>query len=283
MAYHQIQPLAPLRPFVESIWIQEDLRNAAEFDFPPTTVLPSAKIDLLFYFGDPFVQFENDRETLLPRFFLIGQRTRPIKVAATGTTGIIIVGFYPWGAAPFFKLPMHELQNQSISLDSFMDPAGIDSITGQLLDAADPIQRALLLQRFLLGLLNPAAHDALVTQSTHEINRDFGRAEIHRLANDHHISRRQYIRRFKNSIGIGPKKFSNIVRFQKTLLLLELGFDWTRIAEKCGYYDQAHFIKEVKSFSGYSPQKLSHQPPTDLMSYFNRLNDMSHFYNTIYL
>lgn len=285
MPYRKIKPLKPLRPFVESIWIQDDARDAAIENFEPTIILPSTKIDLLFFYRDPFVQLLDDgNEAKVPDFFLIGQRSKAIKVAATGKTGIIIFSFYPWGAAPFFRLPMHELQDCCIELNTFMNPALIGSVEQQVLEQANNHERVVILQGFLLNLLYESAHDDLIKESTFQINKENGNVAVNRLAQQYYLSRRQYIRRFKHSVGIGPKKFANIVRFQKALLLQKLGVEWTKIAEECGYYDQPHFIKEMKRFSGFSPQQVSSRtPPTKLMQYFNSGHDLSHFYNTIYL
>ena len=71
MPYQKIQPHKALQPFVESIWIQEDFRDACTENFRPTIILPSAKIDLLFFYRDPFVQFENEHTNVLPRFLAL--------------------------------------------------------------------------------------------------------------------------------------------------------------------------------------------------------------------
>lgn len=284
MPYRKIQPLKQLRPFVESIWIQEDLRDASIENFRPTIILPSAKIDLLFFYRDPFVQFENEHTTVLPKFFLIGQRTKAIEVAATGQTGIIICSFYPWGAAPFFRLPLYEFKDCSIELSSFMNPISIRALESRILETSKNSERVNILQNFLVQLLKCPVPDSLVMQSTFKINQDKGNVEVNKLSKIFCLSRRQYIRRFKNSVGISPKKFANIVRFQKAIYFQRMGLSWTRIADECGYYDQPHFIKEIKAFSGFSPQELlSRKPPTKLMKYFNPSQSLSHFYNTIYL
>ncbi len=284
MAYQKIQPLKQLAPFVESIWIQEDLRDASSENFVPTVILPSAKIDLLFFYRDPFVQIENGQTFVLPKFFLIGQRTKAIEVAATGQTGILIISFYPWGAAPFFHLPMSEFKDRSIDLSCFMKPGTLRWTESQVLEASRNSERAGILQNFLVRMLNNSVHDKLIMQSTFKINHHKGNVEVNKLAKNFCLSRRQYIRRFKNSVGISPKKFANIVRFQKALYFQRMGLSWTRIADECGYYDQPHFIKEIKAFSGFSPQELlSRTPTTQLMKHFNPSKNLSHFYNTIYL
>ena len=165
MPYQKIQPLQQLRPFVESIWIQEELRDASMENFRPNIILPSAKIDLLFFYRDPFVQIENGQTTVLPKFFLIGQRTKAIEVAARGQTGIIIFSFYPWGAAPFFRLPLYEFKDGPIELSSFMNPISIHSLESKVLEAGNNLERVNILQNFLVQLLSNPVHDSLVMQS----------------------------------------------------------------------------------------------------------------------
>jgi len=250
---------------------------------PPSSCLLQRLI-CSFFFATPFVQIENGQTNVLPKFFLIGQRTKAIEVAARGQTGIIICSFYPWGAAPFFRLPLYECKDCSIELSSFMHPTLIRSLENQVLEADKNSDRVNLLQNFLVQLLKCPVQDSLVMQSTIKINQDQGNVEVNKLSKIFCLSRRQYIRRFKNSVGISPKKFANIVRFQKAIYFQRMGLSWTRIADECGYYDQPHFIKEIKAFSGFSPQELlSRKPPTRLMKYFNPSQSLSHFYNTLYL
>ena len=281
--YQKIKPAKPLAPYVHEIWVQENYNNAAPEGHRPTKVLPVPRIDILFHYRDPFVQINNGHRELLPRCYIVGQKTKPIEVAATGDTGIIILCFHPWGAAPFFKLPLDELLNISLDLSLLLGTRMIATIEARILGARDTAERVHLIQEFFIELLDTNKKDELVYESVFRINRSVGKSTVSRVADDLHISRRQFIRRFKAAIGISPKSFSNIIRFQKAIFYLKSGVSWSEIAAQCGYYDQSHFIKEFKGFSGRSPHQLfGDGSPTALMKSFNSA-DVSHFYNTIYL
>ena len=71
------------------------------------------------------------------------------------------------------------------------------------------------------------------------------------------FSQKHFIKIFKENVGLTPKGFLKIIRFQKAVQEIESSkiINWTHIAFKSGYYDQAHFIHDFKNFSGFSPQK----------------------------
>ncbi len=284
MHYQKFTPIQQLKPFVESIWVQEDLSNAASQNYRPTKVLPTGKIDLIFHFRDPFVQIKDGHRETEPKFYIFGQRTKPVDVLATGQTGILIVNFYPWGATPFFPFPMNALENISLDLHLALKSQMVREAAHRLQEAGDAAKRAQIIQEFLTSLLKDEHYDRLAAASIFKINASNGRLPIHKLADDSHMSRRQFIRRFKKAIGVSPKQFSRVIRFQKALYLNSRGVNWSDIALTCGYYDQAHFIKEIRHFSDHPPQKLAaSSQPTELMNFFNSDRKLSHFYNTIYL
>ncbi len=284
MPYQTIQPHERLAPFVENIWVQEDLRDAAREAFVPTTVLPTTRLDMLFFYRDPFIELGVDGPLRLPRFFLLGQKTRPDSVAATGQTGIIIFSFKPGGGFPIFNLPLHEFIDCKIPFSEFMNPAEIAVLEDRVMNAENNHQRIDILQAFLLSLLDENQFDPLVRHTTQVINTQLGNIRVSSVAEDAGLGRRQYERRFRSSIGLSPRKFANVIRFQKALLMLRQGVHWADIVVKCGYYDQAHFIKEVKTFSGLTPNAIRENfQPTPLKSFFQYHLTMSHFYNTLYL
>jgi AraC-like DNA-binding protein len=284
MSYQKITPCKRLAPYVERIWVQE---SACETDVAicrPTKVIPAAKVDVIFHYKDPFVQITDGRPQLMPRSHLIGQRTRPIEVAATGQTGIIIVSFYPWGVAPFFNFSLDECADLTVGLKLIFKASQIAAIENSLAEAESTGERIKIIQDFFVRRLDENRGDALTTEAVWRINAAQGSRPITALAKTLHISRRHFIRRFKQTIGLAPKQFSNVIRFQKALYYKRMGWDWPDITIRCGYYDQAHFIKEFKLFSGTSPQNiLTKTPPTRLAQYFNSHRDLSHFYNTVYL
>ena len=71
-------------------------------------------------------------------------------------------------------------------------------------------------------------------------------------------SKKHFINKFKQDVGVSPKEYLRIMRFQKAVNEIEhRTLDWTEIALDCGYYDQAHFINDFRSFSGFTPVEYS--------------------------
>jgi len=69
------------------------------------------------------------------------------------------------------------------------------------------------------------------------------------------LSSRRFIEIFRNQVGLTPKLYCRIRRFQKVLAAIDDAseVDWTGVALKCGYFDQAHFIHDFRAFSGVNP------------------------------
>ncbi len=273
-----------MAPYLESIWVQQDFTHAALQNYPPTRVLPTTKIDVIFHFGDPFVQLDNGQTKAFSKFYIEGQKTKFIDVMATGQTGIIIFCFYPWGLAPFLEPPVAEFTDAAIDLNLVMNPTTISSIENRIEDTRNKVQQVKIIQDFLIDILDARRQDELIVEAVSRINSAKNNTPVSKIAADLGISRRHFIRRFKRTVGITPKKFSNIIRFQKAMYLKRLGMNWSDIMFRCGYYDQSHFIKEINHFSGYTPQNIhAATSRTELMKFFNKDRNLSHFYNTIYL
>ena len=106
--YQRIKPCPELSQVVESIWIQESDADASKKFFPPTRILPTGKVHIVFHYGDPFVQHDRNFDCRIPDFMVFGQTTKPVTVSATGRTGILIACLHPWGAVPLLGAPVSE-------------------------------------------------------------------------------------------------------------------------------------------------------------------------------
>ncbi len=282
MSYKKIQPAEILKPYVESIWIQEDL--TFDPNWKPTKIIPSTKADLIFYYRDPFVQHNKNSKEIIPLNVLHGQFTKPVEVSATGKTGLIIFSFYPWGISPFIDIPYYELTDKAVDIKLLFGSSKIDELHSKIMEAKNNDIRIKLIQDFLINILKERQADLLVIYLTKIINNSFGKVKLNEASKNLNISRRHLQRRFSAVTGLSPKQFIDIVRFQKALFLKRNGYHWGDIAENCGYYDQSHFIKEIKNYTNKTPENIyTGVKPTKLMQYFNSSGSMSHFYNTVYL
>ena len=282
MSYRKLQPAEVLKPYVESIWIQEDLTY--DPNWQPTRIIPTTRSDMLFYFREPFVTHSNGGSEKIPMCVLHGQMTKPLHVSATGKTGLIIFSFYPWGIAPFINIPFYEFTDKSIDLGLVFGHKVIRELHEKIVDSNTNEDRIKLIEDFLINNLPENPVDHFGCKFAKLINQRLGNVQLTGIAKELNISRRHLQRRFSLATGLSPKQFAEIIRFQKALYLKRKGYHWADIAETCGYYDQSHFIKKVKTFTGTSPEKIyADVKPTKLMRYFNAVEQMSHFYNTIYL
>jgi len=268
---------------VASLWIQEHPDEPGR-TWPPTTVLPTGTPGLIFYYGDPFVRLGEDASTVEPTLGFNGQHTRAIRVAATGCTGIAIVCFEPWGASAFLRAPVWELRDRDVDLGELEGPAWAKRWRDRLLAADDERRRVSLLWELLLARLRPEARNPLAEDAVAAIRSSQGREPVERLARRLGVSRRHLNRVFRSTVGLGPKRFAELERFQAAMRARALGWSWADVAASCGYHDQAHLIRSWHEITGESPGRLLKEeaPATSLARYFNT-PAMSRFYKTTYL
>src|SRR6185295_14734840 len=116
MLYREIQPSPALAPFVECFWTLENdgsMTAAAQ----PERLLPDGCVELILNFGARFREHKADgEEEPQPQHLLVGQMTRPILIAPTGSVRLIGIRFHPGGTFPFFRVPMQDTTNRVIEL-----------------------------------------------------------------------------------------------------------------------------------------------------------------------
>lgn len=164
---------------------------------------------------------------------------------------------YPFAACRLFELSPHELTNRMPDLHSALGKSGKE-LEERIMLAPDNKVRHRILTDFLEDLLHnsddynynhstiSAIRYIIHSRNTHMV-RD--------LANHYNLSERQFQRKFREYSGFSPKKFMRIVRFGDACNYYKDADNklLTQIAYECGYYDQSHFIKDFKTFSGYHP------------------------------
>ena len=205
--------------------------------------------------------------------------TRPISISPTGPVQLIGIRFHPGGATPFFRLPMNELTNQVVELGSFARTleAKLLSEAVHLPELKDKVAG---LQKVLLGILRDTKSDFGLLRIAARIMESSGMVPVDDLANEAGLSSRQLERRFLSEVGIGPKLLSRILRFQQVFRAVDANEPaWPTVAVDCGYYDQAHLIKDFRQFAHETPAVLFAEYNAFTES-FTRKRRMSGFSNT---
>lgn len=236
-------------------------------------IVPDGRMEMVFNLADPFLQQTDGRLGAQPRMLVIGEVRRPVIVVPAQRVAMLGVRFRPGGVRPFFPFPVSELTDSIIELESAWG-AMVLELEEKLHAAASMPERIGVLESFLLKRggerLQP---DMMVVAAVDDIMTSGGITRIEQLAERLGISGRQLERRFMTTVGITPKVFSRIIRFQRVFKVVERRdplADWHSIAFKAGYYDQAHFIRDFKEFAGLTPS-----------AYFAQMNLMSeHFIGT---
>jgi AraC-like DNA-binding protein len=162
--------------------------------------------------------------------------------------------FKPGGAFPFMKSPAGELHNAHVPLDLLWG-SGARELRDRLLEAASPAARFRILEKSLAAqAARPLAHHPAVAFALGEFQGVPQERNIWEVTQHLGLSPRRFIQLFASEVGLTPKVYCRLRRFQHTLHLLHRGrIDLAEAALSAGYYDQSHFIHDFQEFSGLSP------------------------------
>lgn len=220
MEYQESVPRGPLRAYVRCVWTMRSKGGG------PERILPDGTCEIVLNRGDPF----RHEGRLQPRAMVVGQMPRFMEIEPSGAVDLVGVRFRPGGLFPFLRAPMHELTG------TWADLKDID----RGLRLEDGVEEALLVR------LRPG--NGAVAAAVAAIERGAGRIDT--IARDVGVHPRRLERMFRQEVGLPPKMLARIARFQG---VLRGSGDWAAVAQACGYFDQAHLIRDFKEFAGETP------------------------------
>ena len=256
MNYKQYDPPESLQSFIKCFWSLEAPSQAIA---EKQRIVPDGCMEMIFHYGDPYKQFLEDGTSILqPQCFVFGQITSPLEIIPTGASGIIAARFQPDGFIPFSSYPIQQMENKAVPLTIlFGDKAAV--LEKNVLHADSNDNRINFITEFLLDQLNSdEAADRITKTSIETLLQSNGQINVDELADHLQINRRQLERKFSSAIGLSPKQLSKVIRLQSTLKAMQEKqyTSLTSLAYENGYYDQAHFIKDFKEFTGISPKQF---------------------------
>jgi AraC-like DNA-binding protein len=219
-------------------------------------VLPGTGIVMGFQFSGKLSFSLEDKTTPLSAAGLTGLMDSYRIFNNTENTRSLLVMFSEIGAASFFNYAMHELYGYSVSLDDLILRSQMDMIVEKLCEASDDLKRIAVIEKFLISRLNYKANDELVTLAVSIIKQNAGNIKMLDLAKKLNISQSQFEKRFRKVVGSSPKKFSSIIRLNSITTASPKKNGLFDLAIDAGYFDQAHFIKDFKSFTGQTPEQF---------------------------
>lgn len=249
------RPSAILAPYVAYFFALEG--PAPEPGAPPhrVQVLPVPHPQLVFSFGDE-AQERRMGGSLehSPGYAVTGYMTRAIEYLAPGRLGVMMAGLHPWGLRPFLAGPPPVLIDANVLLTSLFDR--VEPLERRVRASETMEQRLRHIETFLLSHLQRPSLDQPVVDAVDRIVAARGKVRVQELADEAALGRRHFLRRFREGVGIEPRFFLQLVRFQAVFEAMDRQVadpDWATIAADAGYSDQSHLINAFKAFTGMSP------------------------------
>jgi AraC-like DNA-binding protein len=226
--------------------------------------LPDGNTELIIELTDN-AKYIYDNETLTElqacRYaWVSGVRTQPITIPSGRDSRMLIITFKQGKAHPFYNFPLTELANMVVDADLVFGRK-IHALREQLLHSNSIKQMFWLTEKFLLQQAGDALHATTPSQCveyavsnimSQPTNRGF-----QELSAQIGYSQKHFIDLFKKQVGVPPKLYLKIMRFQKAIREIEKSdaVHWSSIAAESGFYDQAHFINDFRGFSGFTPNE----------------------------
>lgn len=250
MKFETYIPCDVLKPFVKSFVVQETREENIY------RVLPDTGLVIGFQYKGRLSRLLNETETSLSIAGISGLADHSRTFKNSPDIGTVLIFFKEAGAAAFFRQPLHELFRESVSLDNFMLRSELLCLEEQLAEARTDALRIAAVEHFLIGRMTNTEPDKLVLAALALIHKSKGNIRIKELIEQLHISQSPLEKRFRQAVGTSPKKFASIVRFKNAIQHYGSVNSLTALGYETGFYDQAHFIKEFKTFTGDTPEKF---------------------------
>ncbi|MBN2597775.1 MAG: AraC family transcriptional regulator [Marinifilaceae bacterium] len=257
MIYKEFPILPELIPYVQVVWMMESEKE--DECCPKEQIMPDGILEFVTHYRDPWLTtIAGEAPALQAQSFVVSQMRKSIEIESNGKTGFISVRFFPWGGYHFFNEPVSNFLDASISSKELW-PQHYHSVMQQIDTAQSPEERVELIQQFLLARLTEYRKENKVLDEAVKLIRESkGQLSIAEVAQRIGFSKKQLERTFAPAIGTTPKTFARISRFLNICHHLEeyKNKSLTQLSYECGYFDQAHFIKEFREFSGYTPKEF---------------------------
>lgn len=255
MRYTTLPPSPPLADAVEAYWCYEGYRPPHAVD----RVLPAGTVEMVVNLTGGAVRcYEPDamRLTQLRGPVFTGVHRRHLLVETAQQYCMLGVAFRPGGAWRILGCPVDEIAGCHVEMETLFGRRPAERLMEQLHDAKSAPEKIRVIDRELCSRLGRELHPA-VAWAAEQIVRYPEAARLAELAEEAGLSTRRFREIFSREIGISPKGFIRIRRFQSLLKRLQAPSRWNGsvLAAEAGYADQAHSIRDFQEFTGLSPSQ----------------------------
>ena len=262
IALHQSfkTPSPPLGGFVERLWHLSDAPVHSR-----ERILPGGTVELVINLQEDEIRiYDPERPECCRRFsgaVVSGVYGKPFVIDTREHASMLGVHFRPGGAFPIFQMPVSELRDTHVDLETLWGAMAVE-LRERLCELKSLSGGFQLLEETLVNRISfsPRFHPAVrfALDAFRHANPNLA---VGHIAGQSGFSQRRFIEVFKQEVGMSPKLFDRVRRFQQALALAQGQSrpDWAQLALECGYCDQSHFINEFRCFSGLRPAQYVRQ------------------------
>lgn len=262
------RPRPPLDAYVECFWYFPSYRVEHDRE----RALPTGTTELVLNLGqEPMHIFRDDQDVVghyFDRSVVCGPHSRYFVLDTSKSGPVVGVHFRPGGATPFLACQADELSNRHVALEDIWGPWAREVRDRLLMQRSSPSQMFLMLEDVLrCRLRKPHPLHPAVAYAIQKLTASPDLPCIRQVRDETGYSPKRFIELFKGAVGLTPKVFSRIQRFQAVIARKARGdrVDWAGVAVDGGYCDQSHLNREFRVFSGVTPaeyQPVSEQRPS---------------------
>jgi AraC-like DNA-binding protein len=255
MLYRSWFPKPPLEALVQQLWLYQGVSTVTH---SKERLLPDGSMELVIDLREDRIRiYDRDNPSRFesrPGSIVVGPHSTFFVIDTESQAAVMGVHFRPGGAFPFVgRRPAGELHNLHVSLeDLWGDEASF--LRERLLATPSPDGKFQLLEEALIArAARPLAHHPAVAFALQQL--DTGARPVGSVTEKIGLSQRRFIELFTDQVGLTPKLFCRVRRFQRVLGKIRgrRDVDWTDVALGCGYFDQPHLIHDFQAFSGMTP------------------------------
>ena len=250
MKFEKHYPSERLKPYIKYFVVTE---NDSEKEYK---VFPSSGLVIGFQYKGQLAIIKENSENKLTSAGISGITDGYKIFKSSADIGTILVYFTEIGFTHFATHPANELFNLSLSLEEVFNRKSIAEVEEKLTMSPTDLDRIKIVEQFLISHLKDIETDKLIVEAVKLIYQSNGTIRIKELNEKLFISQSPFEKRFRKVVGTSAKKFASIVRFNAVLENLNETKTLTEICYENNFFDQAHFIKDFKQFTGETPENF---------------------------
>lgn len=260
MIYFQKEADQRLSQIIKSFWLIDGENNST---INQEKIIPDGYPEMIFHYRKPYRSNINGDWILQKKYIIAGQIRNHFFLENTGELGMFAIKFQPWALKLLFGIDMHSISDKVIPID--------DKLTNVLAPIKNTATASITFEAkvnaiedwFLCFLRESPLQITRGQKAAQLIIEKKGAISIEEVLDQTGINERTLERYFKSHIGLTPKFYSRIIRFAHIFKLVqESNNNWSQLTYQAGFYDQSHFIKNFKEFTGEDPSNYGFSEKT---------------------